>query len=179
VNTVPAVFDCLGGRGTNVDCENLEFRPVFTASPKQCPNKTTAFYFGFLRSSGARVRSAKIEPTTIASIKALRRKCCALVARSAADGTAVRDSAYLFYVLLLFFAPGPLVTLLEGQFSLVGRIRRIRRRDIPVPKVNAASSQMPSSGHNQRHRRYDRSAQATPQRWCEVQWVNHPAPRLS
>jgi hypothetical protein len=32
----------------------------------------------------------------------------------------VRDSAYLFYVLLLF-APGPLVTLLEGQFSLVGR----------------------------------------------------------
>ena len=34
----------------------------------------------------------------------------------AADGTAVRDSAYLFYVLLLF-APGPLVTLLEGQFS--------------------------------------------------------------
>jgi len=46
-------------------------------------------------------------------------KCCALVDRSAADGTAV--SAYLFYVLLLFFAPGPLVTLLEGQFSLVGR----------------------------------------------------------
>ena len=43
-----------------------------------------------------------------------------MVDRSAADGTAVRDSAYLFYVLLLF-APGPLVTLLEGQFSLVGR----------------------------------------------------------
>ena len=39
-----------------------------------------------------------------------------MVDRSAADGTAVRDSAYLFYVLLLF-APGPLVTLLEGQFS--------------------------------------------------------------
>ena len=40
--------------------------------------------------------------------------------RSAADRTAVGDSAYLLYVLLLF-APGPLVTLLEGQFSLVGR----------------------------------------------------------
>ena len=48
-------------------------------------------------------------------------KCCASVdPRSAADRTAVRDSAYLLYVLLLF-APGPLVTLLEGQFSLVGR----------------------------------------------------------
>jgi hypothetical protein len=33
---------------------------------------------------------------------------------------AYRDSAYLLYVLLLL-APGPLVTLLEGQFSLVGR----------------------------------------------------------
>jgi hypothetical protein len=43
-----------------------------------------------------------------------------MVDRSAADGTVVRDSAYLFYVLLLF-ASGPLVTLLEGQFSLVGR----------------------------------------------------------
>ena len=32
----------------------------------------------------------------------------------------IRDSAYLLYVLLLL-APGPLVTLLEGQFSLVGR----------------------------------------------------------
>ena len=41
-----------------------------------------------------------------------------MVDRSAADGTAVRDSAYLFYVLLLF-APGPLVTLLEGQFSFI------------------------------------------------------------
>ena len=34
------------------------------------------------------------------------------------DGSA--NSAYLLYVLLLL-APGPLVTLLEGQFSLVGR----------------------------------------------------------
>ena len=32
----------------------------------------------------------------------------------------IRDSAYLLYVLLLL-APDPLVTLLEGQFSLVGR----------------------------------------------------------
>jgi hypothetical protein len=55
----------------------------------------------------------QIEPTTIASIKVKpcgERKCCALVDRSAADGTAVRDSAYLLYVLLLF-APGPLVQL--------------------------------------------------------------------
>ena len=66
----------------------------------------------------------QIEPTTIASIKVKpcgERKCCALVDRSAADGTAVRNSAYLLYVLLLF-APGPLVTLLEGQFSLAGRL---------------------------------------------------------
>ena len=77
------------------------------------------------------------------------------------------------------FAPGPLVTLLEGQFSLVGRqaySAHFRRRDIPLPKVNAASSQMPSSGHNQRHRRYDRSAKGNT---SAVQWVNHPAPRLS
>ena len=53
----------------------------------------------------------QIEHTTIASIKIKpcgERKCCALVDRSAADGTAVRDSAYLFYVLLLFFAVRPI-----------------------------------------------------------------------
>jgi len=51
-------------------------------------------------------------------------KCCASVDPPDAAPLSccgdIRDSAYLLYVLLLF-APGPLVTLLEGQFSLVGR----------------------------------------------------------